>query len=163
MFQLWISKRKNLFCVLIKNRFVRSQTCFFSKEALFCLYQIQAKKKGEKAIMTEITVTPVWVEYRGLIIMSNEVFVRAGATLPFRKGEVTIIAGAVKDRQLPSKELKPLKLTVQGEKLPEDLLMATPNLRKHLQVLKETGGITFMFRLDGSLSVSPRESLSLVG
>lgn len=106
-----------------------------------------------------VTVIPVWVEYRGKIIISNYLFVPDGTALPFEQGDITVIAGAVKNSQFPSGALKPLKLSVQEKKLPEDLILATANLRKHLQVLKETGKITFMFRTDGSLSVNPKESL----
>ena len=113
--------------------------------------------------MKEITAIPVWVLYRGKVIVSNEVFVRSGTALPFERGNIAIIAGATNAKQFPSEALKAPKLTVQGEKLPDDLLLATANLRKHLQVLKETNGIRFMFRLDGSLSVSLEESFRLVG
>jgi hypothetical protein len=105
-----------------------------------------------------ITVIPVWVLYRGKIIISNYLFVPDDTALPFEQGDITIIAGAVKNSQFPPRALKPLKLAVQGEKLPEDLLMATANLRKHLNVLKETGRIAFKLRADGSLSVTPKEA-----
>ena len=105
-----------------------------------------------------ITAISVWALYRKRVIISNELYVLNGTTLPFKQGEITIISSATKNRQFPSAELKPLKLTVQGEKLPEDLLMATANLRKHLNVLKETGRIAFRLRAYGSLSVTPKES-----
>ena len=110
----------------------------------------------------EITVTPVWVLYRGKIIISNEMFVISGTILPFDQENIAVIAGATGDRHFPSDALTDPKLTVQGEKLPEDLLLATPNLRKHLQVLKETNKLRFMFRVGGSLSVSIEEPWRLV-
>ena len=60
--------------------------------------------------MTEITVVPVLVFYRYKKepLISNEVFVRKGATLPFKQGNVTIIAGATADRQFPFMGLSPI-------------------------------------------------------
>lgn len=137
---------------------------FFRKIA----YLVYTKKNAillreEKGVMEEIVATPVWLVYRGKIIVSNEMFVRAGTVLPFEQGSIAVISAAADDKRFPSEALKPLKLSVQGGKLPEDLILTTANLRKHLQVLKETGKITFMFRADGSLSVNPKESLGHAG
>lgn len=105
-----------------------------------------------------ITAISVWALYRERPIISNELYVLVGTTLPFEQGEITIISSEANDKQFPPGALKPLKLTLQGEKLPEDLLMATANLRKHLNVLKETGRINFKLRAYGSLSVTSKES-----
>lgn len=101
--------------------------------------------------------------YRERAIISNEIYVRSGTVLPFKQGKITIISSAADGKQFPPGALKPLKLTLLGEKLPEDLILATANLRKHLDVLKETGRISFRLRAYGSLSVSPKESLGHAG
>jgi len=113
--------------------------------------------------MTEIWVTPVWILYCGKPLISNEIFVLKDAILPKPKGNAAIITGLSGEKKFSAEELSPLDLSIQGEKLPKNLLLATKNLKKHLEVLKETGRARFKFHLDGSLSVSVEESLRLVG